>query len=119
VKIYWESQEKEQSHTHFSVLLLSVFRRLKSAVDQILQVPSAEAVASRLIGKGRDGGEEEQVEGRVKGGNSNKEENINNLAYLESGLKTHLTAYLLWACFFILGVRVMGLVPTPLERLHT
>ena len=53
VKMYWESQEKAQSHTHFSVLLFSVFRRLKSAVDQILQVPSAEAVASRLKGRGK------------------------------------------------------------------
>ena len=51
--MYWESQEKAQSHTHFSVLLFSVFRRLKSAVDQILQVPSAEAVASRLKGRGK------------------------------------------------------------------
>ena len=48
VNIYCESLEKAQSHTHFSELFLRVFLRLKSAVDQILQVPSAEVVANRL-----------------------------------------------------------------------
>ena len=47
--MYCESQEKAQSQTHLSALLFKVFRRLKSAVDQILQVPSADVVANRLI----------------------------------------------------------------------
>ena len=46
----WESLEKAQSHTHRSGLFLSVFLREKSAVDQILHVPSADVVASRLRG---------------------------------------------------------------------
>ena len=48
VNIYCESLEKAQSHTHFSEFFFRVFLRLKSAVDQILQVPSAEVVAKRL-----------------------------------------------------------------------
>jgi hypothetical protein len=48
VNMYCESLEKAQSHTHFSELFLRVFLRLKSAVDQILQVPSADVVAKRL-----------------------------------------------------------------------
>ena len=48
VNIYCESLEKAQSQTHFSEFFLSVFLRLKSAVDQILHVPSAEVVAKRL-----------------------------------------------------------------------
>ena len=47
--MYCESQEKAQSHTHFSEdLSCSVLLELKSAVDQILHVPSAEVVARRL-----------------------------------------------------------------------
>ena len=49
VNMYCESQEKAQSQTHLSALLFRVFRRLKSAVDQILQVPSADVVANKLI----------------------------------------------------------------------
>lgn len=46
---YCESLEKAQSHTHFLLLpFLSVFLSVKSAVDQILQVPSADVVASKL-----------------------------------------------------------------------
>ncbi len=48
VKMYWESDEKAQSHTHLSVFFLRVVRRLKSAVDHTLHVPSADVVASRL-----------------------------------------------------------------------
>ena len=47
--MYCESQEKAQSHIHLSVFFLRVFLKLKSAVDQILHVPSAEAVARRLL----------------------------------------------------------------------
>lgn len=48
VNMYCESLEKAQSHTHFSAFFFSVFLRLKSAVDQILQLPSADVVAKRL-----------------------------------------------------------------------
>ena len=48
MKMYCESHEKAQSQTHLSLALLSVFLRLKSAVDHILQVPSADVVASKL-----------------------------------------------------------------------
>ena len=48
VKMYCESLEKAQSHTHLSTFFFRVVLRLKSAVDQILHVPSAEVVAKRL-----------------------------------------------------------------------
>ncbi len=48
MNMYCESLEKAQSHTHFSEPFLRVFLRLKSAVDQILHVPSADVVAKRL-----------------------------------------------------------------------
>ena len=48
MKINCESLEKAQSHTHLSGVFLRVFLREKSAVDQILQVPSADVVASKL-----------------------------------------------------------------------
>lgn len=48
VKMYCESQEKAQSHTHLSTFFFSVVLSWKSAVDQILHVPSADVVASKL-----------------------------------------------------------------------
>ena len=46
---YCESLEKAQSQTHFLLVpFLSVFRSVKSAVDQILHVPSADVVANKL-----------------------------------------------------------------------
>ena len=99
--MYWESHEKAQSHTHFPIFCSSVFVRLKSAADQILQVPSAEVVARRLQGGG------------VMDGMGRRP------TYVESGLKRHFKAYLVCALSFVRGVRVMGLVPIPLERLHT
>lgn len=48
MNMYWESQEKAQSQTHLSASLFKVFRKLKSAVDQTLQVPSADVVANKL-----------------------------------------------------------------------
>lgn len=46
--MYCESQEKAQSQTHFSGVFFRVLRMVKSTVDHILQVPSAEVVANRL-----------------------------------------------------------------------
>ena len=47
------------------------------------------------------------------------QDTVTSGAYLESGLKRHLSANFLCAYLLVLGVRVMGLVPTPLDRLHT
>ena len=74
--MYCESLEKAQSQTHLSVLFFSVFLKVKSAVDQILQVPSADVVASRL--RWKEGDEERGSE--------------HSLIYLESGLNWHLRA---------------------------
>ena len=62
--MYCESQEKAQSHTQRSVLLLRVLRREKSAVDHILQVPSAEVVASKLERERKREEKEEEKERR-------------------------------------------------------
>ena len=86
--MYCESHEKAQSHTHFSELLFSVFRRVKSAVDQILQVPSAEAVASRL----REG------------------------ESLVSRAAPHTHTHTLWLGFLFVCNEEGSLVPRPLPR---
>lgn len=47
--MYCESHEKEQSQTHLSASRFNVLRNVKSAVDQILHVPSADVVANKLL----------------------------------------------------------------------